>query len=232
MFFDVFIDTDERYTSQLIGTEIPKILMYDPNDEIITLFVSIATDTSVELASIYFKEPFARKSYPDTLPKKLLPKFVRRMLYNHKDFDQNLDLIDSFSCKLLPKNDQKKLFGAIQRIYNLNATFKGDKKRFIRDLRRFKKINKDIERYDESLDSQDEHDFLDEDSILDESSKLQDLSYESYYHSDHLTMENFHSNLADNFEGILEALHLLEAGSMTAFDILVNVPDQFKFHAF
>lgn len=232
MFFDAFIDTDERYTTQLVSSDIPKIMMYDPNDEIISMFVSIATDTSIEFASVYFNEPFSRKSYPDTLLKKVMPKFVRRLLYNNKDFDQNLELIDQFSSKLISKNDQKKLFGAIQRIYKLNSIFKGDKKKFLKDLRRFRKINKDLERRDEAINAQDNHGFMDDDSILDETNRLLDISYESYDHSDHLMLESFHVNLADNFDEILEAIHMIEAGSMTPFDVLSYVPDELKFNAF
>jgi hypothetical protein len=87
--------------------------MFDPNDEIIGLFVSIATDSSIEMASKYFSSPISRVS--KSLPpfKKLLPKFAQRLLYNHQDFAQNLEFIDRFSRRLMSKSDQLLLFMAV-----------------------------------------------------------------------------------------------------------------------
>jgi len=73
---------------------------------------------------------------------------------------------------------------------------------------------------------------VDDDSILYETNRLLDISYESYDHSDHLMLESFHVNLTNYFDKILEAIHMIEAGSMTPFDVLSYVPDKLKFNAF
>lgn len=106
VFFDAFIDTDETYTQELMKSKVPKIIMFDPNDEIIGLFVSVSTDLTIESASKFFNSPIRRVTQSLSPVPKLLPKFARRILYNHKDFDQNLQLIDQFSVNLLRKSHQ------------------------------------------------------------------------------------------------------------------------------
>lgn len=113
LFFDAFIDTNDTFAKELVESKIPKVVMWDPNDEIIGMFVSISTDCSIELASKYFNSPVKRISKSLSSVKRLLPKFIQRTVYNCQDFEQNLKLIDIFSKKLLPLKDQLILFMSI-----------------------------------------------------------------------------------------------------------------------
>jgi pimeloyl-ACP methyl ester carboxylesterase len=219
LFFDCFVDTDETYSKELMEVNVPKIVMFDPNDEIIGLFVSIATDLSIESASKFFNYPVKRisKSLPPV--KKLLPKFIRRTIYNNKDFDQNLKLIDKFSTKILPRKDQLSMFMAIKRIFSWIQNFKGNSQ-----LRRYlithKKVSKEMARNSSNATFSGSGGRGDQEPLLDDYEIEDiDLEFKQYPKVEKIIYDDYTLYGKNMLVDLTEALYFIESASFNSVEV-------------